>query len=84
MSLTGKQVFQIEIKSSGDVFHELFKNKPHEMSSISPDIVHGCELHHGDWGTVGSIIFWTYTHGKFLILSIVLLITILILFFFAL
>ncbi|XP_027100313.2 kirola [Coffea arabica] len=62
MSLTGKQVFQIEIKSSGDVFHELFKNKPHEMSSISPDIVHGCELHHGDWGTVGSIIFWTYTH----------------------
>ncbi|CDP21915.1 unnamed protein product [Coffea canephora] len=62
MSLTGKLVFQIEIKSNGDVFHELFKNKPYEVSSISPDIVHGCELHHGDWGTVGSIIFWTYTH----------------------
>ncbi|KAK6157595.1 hypothetical protein DH2020_011843 [Rehmannia glutinosa] len=29
------------------------------------DHVHNCDLHEGEWGTVGSIISWNYTHdGK--------------------
>ncbi|CAI9096012.1 OLC1v1032072C1 [Oldenlandia corymbosa var. corymbosa] len=61
----GKLVSQIEIKSSADVFHELFRKEPHQLSTISPDSVHNCELHDGDWGTVGSVISFDYTHdGK--------------------
>ncbi|KAL3501898.1 hypothetical protein ACH5RR_036347 [Cinchona calisaya] len=65
MSLSGKLVSQVEIKSDGDVFHELFRYKPHHLSNVSPDIVQSVELHDGEWGTVGSVVFWNYTHdGK--------------------
>ncbi|KAK3023802.1 hypothetical protein RJ639_043468 [Escallonia herrerae] len=61
----GKIVSQIEIKSNGDVFHELWGSKPHHISKISPDKIQGCDLHGGEWGTVGSVIFWKYVHdGK--------------------
>ncbi|KAM7463430.1 hypothetical protein LguiA_031551 [Lonicera macranthoides] len=65
MGLTGKLVGQKEIKSSGDLFHELFRHKPHHLSNITPTKVQGCDLHEGEWVTVGSIIFWNYVHeGK--------------------
>ncbi|KAA8529039.1 hypothetical protein F0562_033473 [Nyssa sinensis] len=65
MGLTGKLVRQTEIKSDGDVFHEIFKSKPHHISKMSPDKIQGVDLHEGDWGTVGSVILWNYTHdGK--------------------
>ncbi|KAK3004195.1 hypothetical protein RJ639_018601 [Escallonia herrerae] len=61
----GKLVSQTEIKSNGDVFHELWGSKPHHIPKISPDKVQGCDLHKGEWGTVGSVIFWNYVHdGK--------------------
>ncbi|CAI9096004.1 OLC1v1032064C1 [Oldenlandia corymbosa var. corymbosa] len=64
-SLRGKLVSQIEIKSSADVFHELFRHKTHQLSKTSPHSIHNCDLHDGDWGTVGSIISFDYTHdGK--------------------
>ncbi|KAI8023885.1 hypothetical protein LOK49_LG03G00964 [Camellia lanceoleosa] len=53
MGLTGKLVRQVEINSDGDVFHKLFRDKPHHISTMSP----------GDWGHVGSVISWNYTHG---------------------
>nr|GMD66051.1 kirola-like [Ipomoea batatas] len=32
---------------------------------MSPDKIHGCDLHEGEWGTVGSVICWNFTHdGK--------------------
>ncbi|XP_047309676.1 kirola-like [Impatiens glandulifera] len=56
---------QVEIKSDGDVFHELFRSKPHHISNIAPTHIQNVDLHDGDWGSVGSIIFWNYTHdGK--------------------
>ncbi|XP_027164177.1 kirola-like [Coffea eugenioides] len=65
MSLAGKLVNQIEIKSDGDVFHEIFRYRPHDISTMSPSNVQGCDLHGGDWGTVGSVTFWNFTHdGK--------------------
>ncbi|XP_073024166.1 kirola-like [Primulina eburnea] len=65
MGLHGKLTAEIEYKSGGDVFHELIRFKPHQISNMSPGIVQGCELHEGEWGAVGSKIFWNYTHdGK--------------------
>ncbi|XP_059649548.1 kirola-like [Cornus florida] len=65
MVLSGKLVSQTEIKSGGDVFHDLFKTKPHHISNITPGLIQGCDLHEGDWGTVGSVISWNYVHdGK--------------------
>ncbi|KZV31390.1 MLP-like protein 34-like [Dorcoceras hygrometricum] len=61
MGQRGKLTAEIEYRSGGDVFHELFRFKPHQISSISPDKVQGCDLHEGEWGTAGSKIFWKYT-----------------------
>ncbi|CAK9152121.1 unnamed protein product [Ilex paraguariensis] len=60
----GKLVAQTEIKD-GDVFHEIFRHRPHHIKDMSPANIQGCEIHEGEWGTVGSVIFWNYTHdGK--------------------
>ncbi|EYU31821.1 hypothetical protein ABFS82_12G066800 [Erythranthe guttata] len=65
MGLTGKLVSETSIKSDGDVFHEIFRHRPHHISDMSPDHIQGVDLHDGEWGTVGSQIFWKYTHeGK--------------------
>ncbi|KAG5532160.1 hypothetical protein RHGRI_026695 [Rhododendron griersonianum] len=63
MGLTGKMVRDVEIKSDGDVFHEIFRYRPHHISTMSPGNIQNVDLHEGDWGTVGSVIFWNYTHG---------------------
>ncbi|CAK9157592.1 unnamed protein product [Ilex paraguariensis] len=61
----GKMVAQTEIKSDGDVFHEIFRHRPHHIKNMSPGNIQGCDIHEGEWGTVGSVIFWNYTHdGK--------------------
>ncbi|XP_051136516.1 kirola-like [Andrographis paniculata] len=65
MGLKGKLVAEKEIRCHGDIFHELFRNKPHEISDIAPDHIHSCDVHEGEFGTVGSVLFWEYTHdGK--------------------
>ncbi|KAK6157592.1 hypothetical protein DH2020_011840 [Rehmannia glutinosa] len=65
MGLKGKLISAMDIKSDGDVFHEIFRDKPHHVSGMSPDHVQNCDLHDGEWGKVGSIICWNYTHdGK--------------------
>lgn len=64
MGLQGKMEVEVDIKSCGDVFHELWSTKPHHVSNIVPDKIHGCDVHEGDYGHVGSIILWTYTHGN--------------------
>ncbi|KAK4430314.1 Kirola [Sesamum alatum] len=65
MGLSGKLVSQIDIKCDGDVFHEIFRERPHHISGMSPQHIQNCDLHDGQWGTVGSVIYWNYTHeGK--------------------
>lgn len=66
-SLTGKLVSQTEIKIDGDLFHTILKDRPHQISSMSPSHIQSCALHDGQWGKVGSLIVWNYTHGKYLI-----------------
>ncbi|KAM7463437.1 hypothetical protein LguiA_031558 [Lonicera macranthoides] len=65
MSLTGHLVGQISIKSDGNVFHELVKDKPHHIPNISPRHIQGLDLHEGEFGAVGSVLFFNYIHdGK--------------------
>ncbi|XP_011084196.1 kirola-like [Sesamum indicum] len=61
MGLSGKLTADVQIKS-GDLFHKVYRDTPHNVSSMSPNIVQGCDLHQGNWGTIGSIICWSYTH----------------------
>ena len=55
---------EVEIKASAEKFHHMFAGKPHHVSKASPGNIQGCDLHEGDWGQVGSIVFWNYVHGK--------------------
>ncbi|KAL6969972.1 hypothetical protein U1Q18_041711 [Sarracenia purpurea var. burkii] len=65
MALTGKIERQVEIKSNGDIIHELFGSRPHHINTMSTGKIHGCVLQEGEWGTVGSVVVWDYTHdGK--------------------
>lgn len=64
MSLMGKLEGEIEIKSSVDKFHEVLSRRPHHVSNITPEKVQACDLHEGDFGTSGSVIAWSYVHGK--------------------
>ncbi|XP_061990862.1 MLP-like protein 28 [Rosa rugosa] len=60
MVLTGKIETDVEIKASAPKFHEMFTHKPHHISNVSSNNIQGCDLHEGDWGTVGTIIYWNY------------------------
>ncbi|KAL3644705.1 hypothetical protein CASFOL_009885 [Castilleja foliolosa] len=65
MGLSGKLVSQISIKSDGNAFHELFRYNTHKISAICPEKVEKVELERGQWGSVGSVINWHFTHdGK--------------------
>ncbi|KAL1544893.1 kirola-like [Salvia divinorum] len=65
MGLHGKLIAAIEFKAGGDVFHEIMRYNPEHLSKATPDKVHGCDLHEGEFGHAGSIICWKYTHdGK--------------------
>uniref|UniRef100_A0A3Q7HDX2 Bet v I/Major latex protein domain-containing protein n=1 Tax=Solanum lycopersicum TaxID=4081 RepID=A0A3Q7HDX2_SOLLC len=61
MSLKGKLVSEITL-CNGDVFHEIFRQRPHHLSNICPDKIKNVNIHEGDWGTVGSVNFWNFTH----------------------
>ncbi|XP_071691442.1 kirola-like isoform X1 [Rutidosis leptorrhynchoides] len=66
MALSGIQTKQITVKSDGDVLYEIFRYRPHHIADMSPEYIKGVDLHDGhEWGTVGSIITWTFFHeGK--------------------
>ncbi|MCD7460664.1 hypothetical protein HAX54_044078 [Datura stramonium] len=61
--LKGKLVAEIEIKCDEDVFYEIFRYRPHHISNMCPDKIQKVDIHEGEWGTVGSIILWNFTHA---------------------
>ncbi|CAG7904313.1 unnamed protein product [Brassica rapa] len=63
-SLVGIIETTVEIKSSPEKLHGMFVGKKHHIPSASPSFVHGCELHEGEMGQVGSVVTWNYFHGK--------------------
>ncbi len=65
MGLKGKLIAEVEVRSSGDLFHDLFATKPHDIATISPNHIQGCAVHEGEFGKPGSTILWNYTlNGK--------------------
>ncbi|XP_038893047.1 MLP-like protein 31 [Benincasa hispida] len=60
MSLQRKLEGDIEIEASASKFHELLHKRLHHVPKASGDKVQSCELHEGDWGKVGSIVYWNY------------------------
>ncbi|CAI9096016.1 OLC1v1032076C1 [Oldenlandia corymbosa var. corymbosa] len=67
MGLKGKMIGQTVVKHSGvgDVFHDLFSKRPHDLAIASPEKVQGFTLLEGTLGAAGSKICWHYTHdGK--------------------
>ncbi|XP_060206246.1 kirola-like isoform X1 [Lycium barbarum] len=61
MGLKGKLVSQTELKGCKDLFHEMFRHKPHHLPNVAPNSIKAVDLHEGDWGTVGSVVNWNYT-----------------------
>ncbi|XP_076895448.1 kirola-like [Bidens hawaiensis] len=61
MALTGKRVTQDEIKSKGNIFHELWKSNPHQIPSLTPTTIQNCQTHDGEVGSMGSVLLWNYS-----------------------
>ena len=64
MGLKSVLCAKIEMKADKDVFHDVFTNKPHHVSTMSPLHIQNFELLEGGIGIVGSKICWNYTLGK--------------------
>ncbi|KAL2500839.1 MLP-like protein [Forsythia ovata] len=65
MGLTGKLIAQLEFEAGGDVFHEFFRHKPHQLSVACAGKVHSCDLVEGEFGNVGCVVIFRYTQdGK--------------------
>ncbi|CAI9091553.1 OLC1v1026613C1 [Oldenlandia corymbosa var. corymbosa] len=52
----------IEINLDGDVLHEIFRDRPHNLATICPSFVEGFELHDGEWGKAGTVFFFKFNH----------------------
>ncbi|XP_009110123.1 MLP-like protein 31 [Brassica rapa] len=61
-SLFGELEVEVEIKSSAAKFYHMYAGTPHHVANATPRNVQACDLHDGEWGEVGSIIFWNYVH----------------------
>lgn len=61
--LTGKLVSKTNIESAGDLFHELWSSTPQDVPNMLP-VVHGCDLHEGEFGKAEFVVSWLYMHGK--------------------
>ena len=72
MALVGKLEADVEIQAPAHLFHDVFSCRPHHVNIMSPDKIQGCDLHDGDWGKKGTVICWSYTHGKFLQLFLII------------
>ncbi|XP_023528499.1 MLP-like protein 43 [Cucurbita pepo subsp. pepo] len=64
MTLYRKLETDVEIKASAQKFHEIINRKPHHVSNASSDKIRSCELHEGEWGKVGTILYWHYVHDE--------------------
>ena len=53
----------VHIKASAKQFYDVISGRTHHLANVCPDKVHGIDLHEGEWGSHGSIIFWNYVHG---------------------
>ncbi|OAY25251.1 MLP-like protein 43 [Manihot esculenta] len=62
MTLVGKLEGVVEIDAPAVEFHDVFSCRPHHVPNMTPDRIHGCDLHEGEWGKEGTIVLWNYSH----------------------
>ncbi|OAY29253.1 MLP-like protein 43 [Manihot esculenta] len=62
MTLFGKLEADVEVAAPADQFHDVFSCRPHHVSIMTPEKIHGVDLHDGDWGKEGTVICWKYFH----------------------
>ncbi|XP_050231860.1 MLP-like protein 31 [Mercurialis annua] len=61
MALSGKMEADVEIKASAQIFHDLLGGRPHHMPNATEKL-QSCELHEGEFGKHGSVVYWNYVH----------------------
>ncbi|XP_050231862.1 MLP-like protein 28 [Mercurialis annua] len=61
MTLFGKMEADVEIKASPEIFHDLIGGRPHHMPNASHKL-QSCDLHEGEFGKHGSVVYWNYVH----------------------
>ncbi|XP_010477600.1 PREDICTED: MLP-like protein 31 [Camelina sativa] len=59
-SLEGELEVDVEIKASAKKFHQMLAGTPQDLAKATPDNIQGCAVREGEFGKVGSIIFWNY------------------------
>ncbi|KAI9071873.1 hypothetical protein K1719_002598 [Acacia pycnantha] len=60
----GKLETDVHIKATAEQFHDVFCSRTHHIAKVC-DKVQSVDIHEGEWGSQGSIIFWNYIHdGK--------------------
>ncbi|XP_051131228.1 kirola-like [Andrographis paniculata] len=55
-----KMTAQLAFKAGGDVFHRIFTINPQHLVRAAPTKILGCNIRHGSFQTVGSVIEWIY------------------------
>ncbi|KAL2920975.1 MLP-like protein 43 [Bienertia sinuspersici] len=60
MGIKGKFEVEFDMNCNADILFELFTHRQQILCDISPSDVHGCELHEGEFGKVGSVIKWNF------------------------
>ncbi|KFK44403.1 hypothetical protein AALP_AA1G252800 [Arabis alpina] len=64
-SLVGELEVDVEIKSPAKKYYHMLTRRPQDVPKATPDNIQGCDLREGEFGKVGSIIFWNYvTDGQ--------------------
>ncbi|KAL1218292.1 MLP-like protein 28 [Cardamine amara subsp. amara] len=64
-SLAGQVEVEVKIKAPAEKFYEMNTEKSQHVAEAAPSNVQACDLHDGEWGTVGSVVVWNYFHdGK--------------------
>lgn len=64
MALSGELEFEVEIKSPGSVFVEIYGSNKEYLPKICSKIVPRIDLLEGEWGQVGCVIMVYYSIGK--------------------
>lgn len=69
MSVIEKLEGGVEINASALMFYEIYHMKPYLIPKFSSAKIQRCTLNEGEWGKLGSVYHWHYSHGLFLILN---------------
>ncbi|CAH8351880.1 unnamed protein product [Eruca vesicaria subsp. sativa] len=59
-SMVGELEVDVEIKAPAQKYYHMLTGRPQDLSKATPDNVKSCDLLEGEFGKVGSILFWNY------------------------